>query len=176
MCIVILLQPRAARTLASEFFVNGMKQLELGFELLESEVMLTPVLEERIERTADLLVEFGYHLHEINITEYNQSYIRMTLSATEISQAFCNQIGMGFESMKRLLEDQDWYLVQLVWQDRYILSFQVRAMDFVLWRQGKLSTEEFWKKRVIRYVYDLSERRDITEVGGFYRQAMGVVH
>jgi hypothetical protein len=57
----------------------------------------------------------------------------------------------------------------------YVLSFQVKAYDFDIWRRGYLSSDEFWKKRVLRYVYNIRRHEEIQDVRGFYGEKFGVV-
>ncbi|HSV32027.1 MAG TPA: hypothetical protein VLH40_08425 [Atribacteraceae bacterium] len=168
-----LIQPGYWRV---SFYFNGLKSLELGFEVVGSDILASQDMEEKLTRTRDLLSEFGYMVLEINVTDGNQSFLRMEAFAETLSQAFWNQLGMGFEALHRLLPEFEWYMVQLVWEDRYVLSFQVRARDFEMWRVGHLSADEFWKNKVIRYVYDLIARQDIPDVRQFYMEQFGVIY
>ena len=87
-----------------------------------------------------------------------------------------NQIGIGFESLKRVFPQSSWFLVQLILDNEYVLSFQVRAYDFDMWRKGNLNTDEFWKKKVHRYVYDLKNKEEIQDVSSFYLEKFEVIY
>lgn len=158
------------------FFINQKKYLELPFTLVRSSIEGSPSLEEAIRRTALLLKEFGYQVYDVNYSpEDGQAFIRMEMVSTDLNQDFWNQVGIGLESLQRIFPEASWFLVQLIREEQYVLDFQVRAIDFDLWRKGRLNTDEFWKKKVVRSVYNLRERkREDTE--NFYRKTFGVIY
>jgi len=158
------------------FYTNDHLVFENSFVLIESNVLGSKDIDEAIQRTLALLEEFGYKVLNIGLSEDNQAFVQMQMVSKDLSQAVWNQIGFGFESLRRLFPGASWFLVQLVLDGEYALSFQVRALDFLLWREGKLSKDEFWKKKVIRYVYNIREKKEIEDVSRFYFEKFGVVY
>lgn len=157
------------------FFLNEVKVIEKPFTLVASDITKSTSLEEAVQRTIALLNEFGYQVVEVNLSEGDQAYIRMILAKSSIDQDFWNQIGSGFEALKRIFPEIPWLLVQLIMEDEYLLSFQVKASDFDYWRNGYLNSDDFWKKKVYRYVYNIKERKDV-DVQNFYREKFKVVY
>ncbi|MGQ9474165.1 MAG: hypothetical protein ACUVQZ_06635 [Candidatus Caldatribacteriaceae bacterium] len=157
------------------FFLNEVKVIEKPFTLVASDIADSKSLEEAVQRTVALLNEFGYQVIEVNLSEGDQAYIRMTLAKSSMDRDFWNQIGSGFEALKRIFPEIPWLLVQLIMGDEYLLSFQVKASDFDYWRNGYLNSDDFWKKKVYRYVYNIKERKDV-DVQNFYREKFKVVY
>lgn len=160
----------------ARFFVRGEKLIETPFTLVESSIVASASRDEAIRRTASLLSEFGYKVLDVGFSEEdNQAYIRMEMSTRSLDQALWNQIGVGFDSLKRIFPEAAWLVVQLLMDREYVLSFQVKTYDFDVWRRGYLSSDEFWKKRVLRYVYNIRKREEVKDVRGFYAEKFGVV-
>jgi hypothetical protein len=159
----------------ARFYFREEKLLEIPFTLLESTIAESKSLEEAVKKTVSLLSEFGYQVLEVNVTEDDQAYIRMTMASQSVDQGFWNQIGLGFEALKRIFPEVPWLLVQLVWKEEYLLSFQVKASDFDYWRRGYLNSDDFWKKKVYRYVYNMKERKDVN-AQNFYMEKFKVVY
>lgn len=158
------------------FSVSGEKLIETSFTLVESSIVESTSQDEAIRRTASLLSEFGYTVLDVGfLEEDNEAYIRMEMCTHSLDQALWNQIGVGFDSLKRVFPDASWLVVQLVLDREYVLSFQVKTYDFDIWRRGFLSSDEFWKKRVFRYVYNIRKREEVKDVRGFYAEKFGVV-
>lgn len=169
-------QARPSGQWTAQFFASGEKLVETSFTLVESRIVASASQEEAIKRTASLLSEFGYTVLGAGFSsEDNQAYIRMEMSTRALDQAFWNQIGVGFDSLKRIFPDASWLVVQLVFDKEYVLSFQVKTYDFDIWRRGYLSSDEFWKKRVLRYVYNIRKGEEVKDVRGFYAEKFGVV-
>jgi len=158
------------------FYLNGEKYLELPFTLLQSDIKESETLEEAIQRTIAVVRKLGYEVLDLNIDDSNQAYLRMNMVASTLDQRVWNQIGIGFESLQRIFPQVSWFLVQLILNDEYVLSFQVRAYDFDMWRKGNLNTDEFWKKKVRRYVYDLKNKEEIQDVSSFYLEKFEVIY
>lgn len=160
----------------ARFFVRGEKLVEAPFTLVESSIVASTSQDEAIRRTASLLSEFGYTVLDVGFSgEDNQAYIRMEMVTRSLDQALWNQIGVGFDSLKRVFPEAAWLVVQLLMDKEYVLSFQVKTYDFDIWRRGYLSSDEFWKKRVLRYVYNIRKREEVKDVKGFYAEKFGVV-
>jgi len=159
-----------------KFYVNDCFVFETRFTLIESNVLGSKDIDEAIQRTLLLLEDFGYQVFNIGFSEDKQAFVQMQMVSKNLSQAVWNQIGFGFECLRRLFPKASWFLVQLVMDGEYALSFQVRALDFLLWREGKLSADEFWKKKVIRYVYNIREKKEIEDVSQFFFEKFGVVY
>lgn len=160
----------------ARFFVRGEKLIEAPFTLVESSIVTSTSRDEAIRRTASLLSEFGYTVLDVGFSEEdNQAYIRMEMSTRSLDQALWNQIGVGFDSLKRIFPEAAWLVVQLLMDKEYVLSFQVKTYDFDVWRRGYLSSDEFWKKRVLRYVYNIRRKEEVKDVRGFYAEKFGVV-
>ena len=159
----------------ARFYFREEKLLEVPFTLLESTIAESKSLEEAVKKTVSLLSEFGYQVLEVNVTEDDQAYIRMTMASQSVDQGFWNQIGLGFEALKRIFPEVPWLLVQLVSKEEYLLSFQVKASDFDYWRRGYLNSDDFWKKKVYRYVYNIKERKDVN-AQNFYMEKFKVVY
>ena len=158
------------------FYLNGKKYLELPFTLLQSDIKESGTVEEAIQRTIAVIRELGYEVLDLNIDDSNQAYLRMNMVASTLDQRVWNQIGIGFESLQRIFPQASWFLVQLILNDEYVLSFQVRAYDFDMWRKGNLNTDEFWKKKVRRYVYDLKNKEEIQDASSFYLEKFEVIY
>jgi len=158
------------------FYLNGEKYLELPFTLLESNIGESETLEEAIQKTVVVIRKLGYEVLDLNVDDSNQAYLRMNMVAPTLDQRVWNQIGIGFESLKRVFPQSSWFLVQLILDNEYVLSFQVRAYDFDMWRKGNLNTDEFWKKKVHRYVYDLKNKEEIQDVSSFYLEKFEVIY
>lgn len=160
----------------ARFFVRGEKLIEAPFTLVESSIVASASRDEAIRRTASLLSEFGYTVLDVGFSEEdNQAYIRMEMGTRSLDQALWNQIGVGFDSLKRVFPEAAWLVVQLLMDKEYVLSFQVKTYDFDIWRRGYLSSDEFWKKRVLRYVYNIRRKEEVKDVRGFYAEKFGVV-
>lgn len=159
-----------------KFYVNDHFVFETRFTLIESKVLSSKDIDEAIQRTLLLLKDFGYQVFNIGFSEDKQAFLQMQMVSKDLSQAVWNQIGFGFECLHRLFPKASWFLVQLVMDGEYALSFQVRALDFLLWREGKLSADEFWKKKVIRYVYNIKGKKEIEDVSRFFFEKFGVVY
>lgn len=167
---------RPAGQWTATFFLNGEKRVETPFTLVESRIVASSTKDEAIRRTASLLAEFGYAVLDVGFSEEeNQAYIRMEMSTRALDQALWNQLGVGFDALKRIFPEASWLVVQLVMDREYVLSFQVKTYDFDIWRRGYLSSDEFWKKRVLRSVYDIRRRKEVEDVRGFYAEKFGVV-
>lgn len=159
----------------ARFFLRGEKLIETSFTLVASDIVSSSSQEEAIKRTASLLAEFGYTVLDAGFMEEdNQAYIRMAMASRALDQALWNQLGVGFDALKRMFPGASWLLVQLVMDREYVLSFQVKAYDFDIWRRGYLSSDEFWKKRVLRYVYNMQKREEVRDVRGFYAEKFGM--
>lgn len=158
------------------FYLNGKKYLELPFTILQSNIEESETPQEAIERTMTALKGLGYEVLDINIDENNQAYLRMNMVSSELNEQLWNQIGIGFESLKRIFPQASWFVVQLILDNEYALSFQVRAYDFDMWRKGNLNNEAFWKKNVYRYVYNLKNKEEIQDVSSFYLEKFGVIY
>ncbi|MCS7242230.1 MAG: hypothetical protein N2205_00425 [Candidatus Caldatribacterium sp.] len=173
--------PLAGRSLpagrwTARLFIRGEQLLEASFTLVESSIVASASQDEAVRRTASLLAEFGYTVFDVGfLAEENQAYIRMEMATRSLDQALWNQIGVGFDSLKRLFPGAAWLVVQLLMDKEYVLSFQVKTYDFDIWRRGYLSSDEFWKKRVLRYVYNIRKREEVKDVKGFYAEKFGVV-
>ncbi len=159
----------------AEFYLNGEKLLKIPFTLLESTIQESKSLEEAVKKTVALLSEFGFQALEVNVSEDDQAYIRMNMLSHSLDQIFWNQIGLGFEALHRIFPETPWLLVQLIFEDTYLLSFQVKTSDFDYWRKGYFNSDEFWKKRVKRYVYSIKEKRDL-EPSKFYAEQFNVMY
>lgn len=159
-----------------KFYIDDYFIFEADFTLVESNVLDSKDVDEAIHRTIVLLEDFGYKVFDLGLSEDKQAFVQMQMIDNKLSQAVWNQIGFGFESLHRLFPEVSWFLVQLILNGEYALSFQVRALDFLLWREGKLSVDEFWKKKVIRYVYNIKEKKEIEDVSSFYFEKFGVVY
>ncbi|MGC8779168.1 MAG: hypothetical protein ACP5Q4_10880, partial [Candidatus Caldatribacteriaceae bacterium] len=120
----------------ARFSFKEKKLIEVPFTLVESTITESKSLEEAVKKTVSLLNQFGYQVLEVNISGDDQAYIRMTMAGTSVDQSFWNQIGSGFEALKRIFPEIPWLLVQLIMQEEYLLSFQVKASDFDYWRRG----------------------------------------
>ncbi|MDI3543147.1 MAG: hypothetical protein PWP57_750 [Candidatus Atribacteria bacterium] len=158
------------------FYLNGEKYLELPFTILQSNIEESETLEEAIQRTITALKGLGYEVLGISIDENDQACLRMNMISAELNEQLWNQIGIGFESLKRIFPQVSWFVVQLILDNEYALSFQVRAYDFDMWRKGNLNTDAFWKKSVYRYVYNLSKKEEIQDVSSFYLEKFGVIY
>jgi hypothetical protein len=173
--------PLGSRTVPSgkwvaRFYAAQDKLVETSFTLVESSIVESASKEEAIKRTVSLLREFGYTVLGVGFSEEdNQAYIRMEMASRALDQALWNQLGVGFDALKRVFPEAAWLVVQLVMDKEYVLSFQVKAYDFDIWRRGYLSSDEFWKKRVLRYVYNIRRHEEIQDVRGFYGEKFGVV-
>lgn len=159
----------------ARFYLKEEKMLEIPFTLVESTIAESKSLEEAVEKTVALLNQFGYQVLEVNVSEDDQAYIRMTMVGQSIDQGFWNQIGSGFEALERIFPEVSWLLVQLMMGEEYLLSFQVKASDFDYWRKGYLNSDDFWKKKVHRYVYNIKERKDV-DAQRFYMEKFKVVY
>ncbi|MEN3203086.1 MAG: hypothetical protein ABDK87_05090 [Atribacterota bacterium] len=169
-------KPLPSGTWRASFSVSGETLVETSFTLVESSIVESASRDEAIRRTTSLLSKFGYTVLDVGfLEEDNEAYIRMEMGTHSLDQAFWNQIGVGFDSLKRIFPDASWLVVQLVLDREYVLSFQVKAYDFDIWRRGFLSSDEFWKKRVLRYVYNIRKREEVKDVRGFYAEKFGVV-
>ncbi|MEN3186008.1 MAG: hypothetical protein ABDK94_04855 [Atribacterota bacterium] len=159
----------------AKFYLREEKLLEVPFTLVESKIAESKSLEEAVAKTVSLLNQFGYQVLEVNISEDDQAYIRMAMVGQSIDQIFWNQIGLGFEALERIFPEVSWLLVQLIMDEEYLLSFQVKASDFDYWRKGYLNSDDFWKKKVYRYVYNIKERKDV-DVQRFYMEKFKVMY
>ncbi|MCX7667445.1 MAG: hypothetical protein N2Z84_00725 [Atribacterota bacterium] len=159
----------------ARFYLKEEKLLEIPFTLVESTIAESKSLEEAVGKTVSLLKQFGYQVLEVNISEDDQAYIRMTMAGKSIDQSFWNQIGSGFEALERIFPEVSWLLVQLIMGEEYLLSFQVKASDFDYWRKGYLNSDDFWKKKVHRYVYNIKEKKDV-DAQSFYMEKFKVVY
>lgn len=157
-------------------YLNGKKYLELSFTILQSNIEESETLEEAIQRTMVALKGLGYEVLGISIDENDQACLRMNMISAELNEQLWNQIGIGFESLKRIFPQASWFVVQIILDNEYALSFQVRAYDFDMWRKGNLNTDAFWKKNVYRYVYNLSKKEEIEDVSSFYLEKFGVIY
>lgn len=159
----------------ARFYFREAKLLEVPFTLVESTIAESRSLDEAVRKTVSLLNEFGYKVLEVNVTDDDQAYIRMTMVGQSMDQHFWNQIGSGFEALKRIFPEVSWLLVQLIMDEEYLLSFQVKAADFDYWRRGYLNSDDFWKKKVYRYVYNIKTRKEVN-ASNFYLEKFKVVY
>ncbi len=158
------------------FTLHRTNSLRLPSPLWKVASWKVPRKEEAVQRTVSLLREFGYTVLDVGFSEEdNQAHIRMEMASRALDQALWNQLGVGFDALKRVFPEAAWLVVQLVMEKEYVLSFQVKAYDFDIWRRGYLSSDEFWKKRVLRYVYNIRKHEEIQDVRGFYSEKFGVV-